>query len=123
MGTTRWSASCDTGTRPTNRGRKFPWRRSATTIGGLRVTVDPIRARFSTWYEMFPRSCGTFKDCERIIPEVAEMGFDVLYFPPIHPIGRTHRKGKNNSREAEPGEPGSPWAIGSKKGGHKAVHR
>src|SRR5438309_1224052 len=88
----------------------------------LRVAVDPVRARFSTWYEMFPRSCGTFKDCERIIPEVAEMGFDVLYFPPIHPIGHTHRKGKNNAREAAPGEPGSPWAIGSEQGGHKAVH-
>ena len=88
----------------------------------LRVAVDPVRARFSTWYEMFPRSCGTFKDCERIIPEVAEMGFDVLYFPPIHPIGHTHRKGKNNAREAAPGEPGSPWAIGSQQGGHKAVH-
>jgi len=89
----------------------------------LRVAVDPVRARFSTWYEMFPRSCGTFKDCERIIiPEVAEMGFDVLYFPPVHPIGHTHRKGKNNSGEAGPGEPGSPWGIGSEEGGHKAVH-
>src|SRR6058998_2349823 len=101
---------------------RYAERSRASHYRELRVTVDPIRARFSTWYEMFPRSCGTFKDCERIIPEVAEMGFDVLYFPPIHPIGRTHRKGKNNSREAEPGEPGSPWAIGSKEGGHKAVH-
>src|SRR5436853_1470291 len=73
-------------------------------------------------YETLPRYGGTFKDCERIIPEVAEMGFDVLYFPPIHPIGHTHRKGKNNAREAAPGEPGSPWAIGSQQGGHKAVH-
>jgi len=101
---------------------RYAERSRASHYRELRVAVDPIRARFSTWYEMFPRSCGTFKDCERIIPEVAEMGFDVLYFPPIHPIGRTHRKGKNNSREAEPGEPGSPWAIGSKEGGHKAVH-
>src|SRR5437762_66780 len=70
---------------------RYAERSRASHYRELRVTVDPIRARFSTWYEMFPRSCGTFKDCERIIPEVAEMGFDVLYFPPIHPIGRTHR--------------------------------
>src|SRR5437867_98791 len=102
---------------------RYTDRSGASHYRELRVAVDPVRARFSTWYEMFPRSCGTFKDCERIIiPEVAEMGFDVLYFPPIHPIGRTHRKGKNNSREAVPGEPGSPWAIGSREGGHKAVH-
>ena len=97
-------------------------RSNATIYKELRITVDPIRARFSTWYEMFPRSCGTFRDCEQILPEIAAMGFDVLYFPPIHPIGTTHRKGKNNSTEAAPGEPGSPWAIGSKQGGHKAVH-
>ena len=101
---------------------RYADRTNATHHRELRVTVDPIRARFSTWYEMFPRSCGTFKDCERVLPEIAEMGFDVVYFPPIHPIGHTHRKGKNNSREAAPGEPGSPWAIGSKEGGHKAVH-
>lgn len=88
----------------------------------LRVAVDTVRARFSTWYEMFPRSCGTFKDCEGVLPEIAEMGFDVLYFPPIHPIGVSHRKGKNNSTEPGPGDPGSPWAIGGKEGGHKAVH-
>jgi len=97
-------------------------RTDATLHKELRVTVDPIRARFSTWYEMFPRSCGTFKDCERILPEIAEMGFDVLYFPPIHPIGHSHRKGKNNASESGPGDPGSPWAIGSEEGGHKAVH-
>jgi len=97
-------------------------RTNATHHRELRVTVDPIRARFSTWYEMFPRSCGTFKDCERVLPEIAEMGFDIVYFPPIHPIGHKHRKGKNNSGEAAPGEPGSPWAIGSEEGGHKAVH-
>ncbi|MFO7460267.1 MAG: maltotransferase domain-containing protein, partial [Desulfatiglandales bacterium] len=95
----------------------------------LPVVVEREKARFSTWYEMFPRSCagrrgdhGTFEDCERILPYVASMGFDVLYFPPIHPIGFSHRKGKNNSPAAEPGEPGSPWAIGSELGGHKAVH-
>jgi starch synthase (maltosyl-transferring) len=97
-------------------------RTAATHSRELRVTVDPVRARFSTWYEMFPRSSGTFKDCEKILPEVAEMGFDIVYFPPVHPIGHTHRKGKNNSREAAPGEPGSPWAIGSKEGGHKSIH-
>ncbi len=70
----------------------------------LAVVVDREKARFSAWYEMFPRSCaakpgkhGTFKDCERLLPYVASMGFDTLYLPPIHPIGRTHRKGKNNS--------------------------
>jgi starch synthase (maltosyl-transferring) len=88
----------------------------------LRVEVDTVRARFSTWYELFPRSYGTFKDCEALVPEIAEMGFDVLYFPPIHPIGEAFRKGKNNSTKAEPGEPGSPWAIGGKEGGHKAIH-
>ncbi len=94
----------------------------------LAVVVDRERARFSAWYEMFPRSCGpegahgTFRDCEARLPYVAAMGFDVLYLPPIHPIGRTHRKGKNNRREAEPGDHGSPWAIGSVEGGHKAVH-
>src|SRR5581483_7722107 len=100
----------------------YPDRTSATHYRELRITVDSRRAGFSTWYEMFPRSCGTFKDCERMLPEIAAMGFDVLYFPPVHPIGLTHRKGKNNAREAAPGEPGSPWAIGSKDGGHKAVH-
>jgi starch synthase (maltosyl-transferring) len=100
---------------------RYPDRTNATHYRELRVAVDPTRARFSTWYEMFPRSYGTLKDCEAVLPEIAEMGFDVLYFPPIHPIGHTHRKGKNNSREAAPGEPGSPWAIGSKEGGHKAI--
>lgn len=95
----------------------------------LIVTVDRERARFSTWYEMFPRSCageagrhGTFADCEARLGYVASMGFDVLYLPPIHPIGRTHRKGRNNSPAAGPDDPGSPWAIGSEEGGHKAIH-
>jgi len=100
----------------------YPDRTNATNHKELRVAVDPINARFSTWYEMFPRSAGTFKDCEAILPEIAAMGFDVLYFPPIHPIGESFRKGKNNSITAQPGEPGSPWAIGSREGGHKAVH-
>jgi len=95
----------------------------------LEVLVDRAKARFSAWYEMFPRSCspvpgrhGTFKDCEALLPYVASMGFDVLYLPPIHPIGETNRKGRNNAPAAGPGDPGSPWAIGSAAGGHQAVH-
>ncbi len=94
----------------------------------LEVLVDPERARFSTWYELFPRSAGepgrhgTFADVERRLPYISGMGFDVLYLPPIHPIGHSHRKGANNSFRAARGEPGSPWAIGSEEGGHKAVH-
>jgi starch synthase (maltosyl-transferring) len=95
----------------------------------LRVTVDREKARYSAWYEMFPRSTaaepgrhGTFKDCEARLDYVARLGFDVLYLPPIHPIGSSFRKGKNNSTTAEPGEPGSTWAIGSKEGGHTAIH-
>ena len=93
----------------------------------LEVVVDPVRARFSTWYEMFPRSVrgdgahGTFKDVIERLPYVQEMGFDVLYFPPIHPIGTTARKGKNNAVSAQPGDVGSPWAIGAKEGGHKSI--
>ena len=87
----------------------------------VEVLVEAARALFSTWYELFPRSAGTFPDVERLLPEIARMGFDVLYFPPIHPIGRTHRKGANN-RPAAAGEPGSPWAIGSEVGGHKTVN-
>ncbi len=94
----------------------------------LTVVVDRQKASFSAWYERFPRSCspepnrhGTFKDCEVIIPEIAKMGFDVLYFPPVHPIGRKNRKGKNNSPVVSQDDVGSPWAIGSEEGGHKAV--
>jgi starch synthase (maltosyl-transferring) len=109
---------------------KYPDRQQATRYPKeLTVVVDRVKARFSSWYERFPRSCspkpgrhGTFKDCERILPEIARMGFDVLYLPPIHPIGKTNRKGKNNSIQAKPDEPGSPWAIGSQEGGHKAIH-
>ncbi len=94
----------------------------------LLVTVDRKKALFSTWYEFFPRSAGegtkhgTFRDAENLLPEIADMGFDIVYLPPIHPIGETNRKGKNNSVAAEPGDPGSPWAIGSERGGHKAIH-
>ncbi len=89
----------------------------------LAVVVDRERARFSAWYEMFPRSCpgGRFKDAESRLPYVAEMGFDILYLPPVHPIGKTHRKGRNNRSSAAPDELGSPWAIGAEDGGHKAV--
>ena len=96
----------------------------------LEVVVDPVRARFSTWYELFPRSTalpgenrhGTFRDVESWLPHVAAMGFDVLYFPPIHPIGITFRKGPNNSLVAEVDDVGSPWAIGGAEGGHKSIH-
>ena len=95
----------------------------------LRLTVDPPKAVFSSWYELFPRSWaaepgrhGTFRDVEAVLPYVAGMGFDVLYLPPVHPIGRTHRKGKNNSLRAKATDPGSPWAIGSEEGGHNSVH-
>jgi starch synthase (maltosyl-transferring) len=109
---------------------KYPDRRFATTYPKeLVVVVDREKARSSTWYEMFPRSCapgsgrqGTFKDCEARLPYIAAMGFDVLYLPPIHPIGHTHRKGKNNNPVASPDDPGTPWAIGSREGGHKSVH-
>jgi starch synthase (maltosyl-transferring) len=94
----------------------------------LSITVDRERARFGAWYEMFPRSQGsapgkhaTFKDAERQLPRLAELGFDVVYLAPIHPIGYTHRKGSNNALVAEPGDPGSPWAIGNEHGGHTAV--
>lgn len=95
----------------------------------LGITVDCERARFSAWYEMFPRSAaaepgrhGTFRDCIARLPEIAQMGFNVLYLPPIHPIGRARRKGRNNSVQASPEDPGSPWAIGAAEGGHKALH-
>jgi starch synthase (maltosyl-transferring) len=95
----------------------------------LRVVVDRERARFSSWYELFPRSTsdepgrhGTFADVERRLPYVAELGFDVLYLPPIHPIGRTKRKGRNNALLPDPDDVGSPWAIGSEEGGHTAIH-
>lgn len=94
----------------------------------LPLVADRERARFSAWYEMFPRSAsptpgrhGTFKDVESRLPAIAAMGFDVLYFPPIHPIGRVRRKGRNNAVEGGPDAVGSPWAIGSAEGGHKSI--
>ena len=95
----------------------------------LELIVDPALARFSTWYELFPRSAspdpgrhGTFRDVIARLPYVADMGFDVLYLPPIHPIGTTFRKGPNNVTDSDPHHPGVPWAIGSADGGHDAIH-
>jgi starch synthase (maltosyl-transferring) len=100
-----------------------------TRTAPLPLMIDRPRARFSAWYEMVPRSQGrepgrhgTFGDCIARLPDVAAMGFDVVYFTPIHPIGHTNRKGRNNSLKAEPGDPGSPYAIGAEQGGHDAVH-
>ncbi len=94
----------------------------------LPLIADRDRARFSAWYELFPRSTasvpgthGSFKDVQARLPAIAAMGFDVLYFPPIHPIGRVHRKGKNNALVAGPTDVGSPWAIGAEEGGHKSI--
>ena len=108
----------------------YPERNLATRYDKqLSVIVEREKARFSTWYELFPRSCspqpghhGTFRDCEEWLPYVASMGFDVIYLPPIHPIGKTFRKGRNNSLPAQSDDVGSPWAIGSTEGGHKSVH-
>ena len=86
------------------------------------IEVDRPKAGFSTWYELFPRSFGTFRDVEAQLPRIAKMGFDVLYLPPIHPIGKTFRKGRNNVVSAGPKDVGSPWAIGSAEGGHQAIH-
>ena len=105
-----------------------PDRSLATRHAPASLFVDPEHARFSSWYEMFPRSAaaepgrhGTFRDVMARLDYVAAMGFDVLYLPPIHPIGRVHRKGRNNAKVAAPGDVGSPWAIGSAAGGHDAI--
>jgi starch synthase (maltosyl-transferring) len=106
-----------------------PDRTSAARSPELAVQVERERAALGAWYELFPRSCspepgrhGTFADCAARLDYVASMGFDVVYLPPIHPIGRTQRKGRDNSPRAGPGDPGSPWAIGAEEGGHDAVH-
>lgn len=108
---------------------KYPEKFLQNSTKDYKVYVDRLKARFSTWYEFFPRSAaetegvhGTFKDCERLLPRVANMGFDTLYFPPVHPIGEVNRKGKNNTTEAYEGDVGSAWGIGSKHGGHKDIH-
>jgi starch synthase (maltosyl-transferring) len=98
-------------------------RHGATTLNEpLAIEVDRERARFGAWYELFPRSWGGFAGVERQLPELAELGFDVVYLPPIHPIGRKNRKGRNNTLTAGPSDPGSPWAIGAAEGGHDAIH-
>jgi starch synthase (maltosyl-transferring) len=109
--------------------QRYPDRRFAARYGKeLCLSVDRAKAGFSTWYELFPRSCspepgrhGTMRDCEALLPRIAAMGFDVLYLTPIHPIGRTSRKGRNNEVTAAPGDVGSPWAIGSEAGGHTNI--
>jgi starch synthase (maltosyl-transferring) len=97
--------------------------RSETTTGPtLGLDVDRERARFGAWYELFPRSFGGFAGVTEVLPQLAELGFDVVYLPPVHPIGTTSRKGRNNALTAAPGDPGSPWAIGGKEGGHEAIN-
>ena len=114
------------------RGTVDEWRRSAAQLGdrerhgaarstALEVDVERERARAGAWYELFPRSCGGLAGVARLVPELAELGFDVLYLPPIHPIGRTNRKGRNNAERAAPGDVGSPWAIGAAQGGHESI--
>ena len=108
---------------------KYPDKFLANESQELKAFAERKRAEFSTWYEFFPRSAskepgvhGTFKDCQQLLPRIAEMGFDVLYLPPVHPIGEVNRKGKNNTTEAFEGDVGSTWGIGSKYGGHKDIH-
>ncbi|HWH33212.1 MAG TPA: alpha-1,4-glucan--maltose-1-phosphate maltosyltransferase [Egibacteraceae bacterium] len=118
---------------------RHPEKLDPTTSPELALWVDREKASFSAWYELFPRSegaelpqeagmdggparSGTFKEAAKRLPAIADMGFDVVYLPPIHPIGRTHRKGPNNTLTPGPHDPGVPWAIGSEEGGHKAIH-
>jgi starch synthase (maltosyl-transferring) len=109
---------------------RYPDKRFATESDReYNIVVDPVIARFSAWYEFFPRSTvqeagthGTFADAEKRLPSIAEMGFNVVYLPPIHPIGVNFRKGRNNNPVSQPGDCGSPWAIGSADGGHKSIH-
>jgi starch synthase (maltosyl-transferring) len=110
---------------------RYPDRQFETVFDAvLSVVVDPVLARFGAWYEFFPRSVGpnaethgTFRDCEAMLPYIEEMGFDIVYLPPIHPIGRERRKGPNNTLTPSAHDPGSPWAIGAKEGGHRELHR
>ncbi len=108
---------------------KYPTKDHYNESKHYQVYVDRLKARFSTWYEFFPRSAseaegqhGTFKDCIRLLPKIKRMGFDTVYLPPIHPIGELNRKGKNNTTEAMPDDVGSTWGIGSKHGGHMDIH-
>ena len=108
------------------------WRAAAPGLGDrersgaarsttLELEVERERARAGAWYELFPRSWGGLAGVAKVVPELAELGFDVVYLPPIHPVGRTNRKGRNNAERAEPGDVGSPWAIGAATGGHEAI--
>jgi starch synthase (maltosyl-transferring) len=97
-------------------------RSEVTCSADYRVEADRELATFGAWYELFPRSFGGFAGVEKLLPELAKLGFDVVYFPPVHPIGRTNRKGANNALAAGPKDPGSPWAIGGEEGGHDALH-
>ena len=115
-------------------GELEDWREAAPALGRkdrygktclaapLEADVERERARFGSWYELFPRSFGGFAGVRKVLPQLAELGFDVLYLPPVHPIGETNRKGRNNALVAEKGDPGSPWAIGAAAGGHDAIH-
>ncbi|HWJ32646.1 MAG TPA: maltotransferase domain-containing protein, partial [Gaiellaceae bacterium] len=97
-------------------------RHGLTTSQAFEVDVDRELARFGSWYELFPRSFGGLRGVAGVLPRLAELGFDVVYLPPVHPIGVTNRKGRNNTLEHEAGDVGSPWAIGGKEGGHDALH-
>jgi starch synthase (maltosyl-transferring) len=97
-------------------------RRSRAKSPVLGLDVDREQARFGAWYELFPRSWGGFDGVAEVLPDLAALGFDIVYLPPVHPIGETHRKGRNNAERARKGDPGSPWAIGGKSGGHEALH-
>ena len=115
--------------RLTNIFKNNPEKLLTETSEEFPVYVDREKARFSTWYEFFPRSSsehpgkhGTFNDCHRLLKRISDMGFDTLYFPPVHPIGEVNRKGKNNTTVAQEGDVGSAWGIGSKHGGHKDLH-
>jgi starch synthase (maltosyl-transferring) len=127
---TDFEAGALTATRLERLMRLYPDRsRAARYPGALPVVVDRVRARFAAWYELFPRSQagvagvhGTFADVERRVPDIAALGFDVIYFPPIHPIGYAFRKGRNNALAAGTSDVGSPWAIGAVEGGHTAIH-
>ncbi|NBA88016.1 DUF3416 domain-containing protein [Emticicia sp. CRIBPO] len=108
---------------------KYPIRKNTCRYPKRRIFADRAKAEFSAWYSMFPRSAateygkhGTFKDVINLLPRISELGFDVLYLPPVHPIGHTFRKGKNNSVDCQEGEPGVPYGIGSELGGHTDIH-
>ena len=111
---------------PVRAGGRGPGRREVCHRPDHRSPRAPLgrppRAAFGAWYELFPRSFGGLRGAAGQVPRLAELGFDVLYLPPVHPIGHTFRKGKDNSLTAGPGDPGSPWAIGSEEGGHTALH-